>query len=208
LGQLRTARAVDANGQILYELVYSTIVDDLVNNQGESVGKSVRTAYPVELNGQIIDTVYPNSLVNMRDQVIDTVGQISPALPLWMTSKQANGRVLGFTPAWILAYTKPGQSARVLYNIKTQWPSSLNVIDYQVDRYERDRSQTWQWNQDTDKWLPQPPAATVFDTFQVAIQPVGWSNNNSSTVFWINNNNQTVFWQTLKLMHCVYISER
>lgn len=196
LGQLRTARALDANGEVLYELVYSTIVDDLVNNEGESVGKSVQTAYPVDLNGETITTVYPNSLDNMRDQVIDTVGQISPALPLWMTTKQTDGRVLGFTAAWVLAYTKPGQSARVLYNIQTQWPSTLNVIDYQVDRYEIDRSQTWQWDQDTDKWLPQPPAATVFDTFQVPIQTVGWSNNNSATVFWLNNNGQTVFWNT------------
>ena len=196
LGQLRTARALDSQGNVLYELVYSNIVDDLVNNQGESVSKAVQTAYPVELDGQTITTVYPNSLINMRDQVIDTVGQISPALPLWMTTKQVDGRVLGFTPAWVIAYAKPGQANRVLYNIQTQWPETLNIIDYQVDRYEIDRSQTWQWDQDTDQWQPQPPAATVFDTFQVAIQDVGWNNDNLSTIFWVNNNNETVFWNT------------
>jgi hypothetical protein len=36
----------------------------------------------------------------------------------------------------------------------------------------------------------------VFDTFQVAIQDVGWNNDNLSTIFWVNNNNETVFWNT------------
>jgi hypothetical protein len=91
----------------------------------------------------------------MRDQVVDTVGQIAPpltpALPLWMTSKQADGSVLGFTPAWVIAYVKPGESGRVAYNIRTQFPGRLNVIDFKVDRYEIDKSMTWQWDVDASK---------------------------------------------------------
>jgi hypothetical protein len=130
------------------------------------VGKEVTLSYPVTdpLDGSTeITTVYPNSLINMRNQVIDTVGQVSPALPLWMTSKQANGRVLGFTPAWVIAYVQPGQSARVAYNIKTKFGENLNVIDFEVDRYILDRSQTHNWDPDTGNWIPQPPAATIFD---------------------------------------------
>jgi hypothetical protein len=115
-----------------------------------------------------IDVVYPNSLQNMRDQVIDTVGQISPALPLWMTSKQSDGRVLGFTPAWIIAYVNPGESGRIAYNIRARFGSQLNLIDFKVDRYEIDRGQTYNWlpyedSSSPGKWIPYPPAATTFD---------------------------------------------
>ena len=34
LGPIRTARALDSNGRVLYEVIYSEIIDDLVNNQG------------------------------------------------------------------------------------------------------------------------------------------------------------------------------
>jgi len=173
LGQIRTAQALRSDGTILYEVVYSEIIDDLVNNQGESVSKEVTLPFPVNPGDSTeIAEVYPNSLINMRDQVIDTVGQIAPSLipvlPAWMTSKQASGRVLGFTPAWVIAYVKPGQSARVAYNIQELFGDQLNLVDYKVDRYELDRSQTYNWQPYSDsteggKWIPYPPVATVFD---------------------------------------------
>ncbi len=173
LGELRTAQALDGNGNILYEVVYSQIVDDLVNNQGQSVDKEVTLPYPVELaDSTVVDTVFPNSLINMRNQVISVVGQIAPpltpALPAWMTSKQSDGRVLGFTPAWVICYTVPGASGRILYNIQQQFGDQLNKIDFKIDRYELDRSQTHNWQPYADssvggKWIPYPPAATVYD---------------------------------------------
>jgi hypothetical protein len=152
LGQVKTAQALRPDGTVLYEVVYSEIIDNLVNNAGESVSKEVRLPFPVNAGDSTeIAEVYPNSLINMRDQVIDTVGQIAPplipVLPIWMTSKQANGRVLGFTPAWVIAYVKPGESGRVAYNIQELFGDQLNLVDYKVDRYELDRSQTYQWDQ-------------------------------------------------------------
>lgn len=165
LGPIKTARALNSQGQIIYEVVYSEIIDDLVNNQGESVGKEVRLPYPVfTTDGRVVEDVYPNSLINMRDQVIDTVGQISPLLPIWMTSKQPDGRILGFVPAWIIAYVKPGEGDRVAYNIRTRFDQDLNTVDYKVDRYELNRSQTHNWNTVTDNWIPSPPEATTFDS--------------------------------------------
>lgn len=198
LGEIKSARALDANGEVLYEVIYSQVVDDLINNDGQSVGKSVKTAYPVigPDGSTLIDTVYPNSLVNMRDQVIDVIGQVSPALPLWMTSKQSDGRVLGFTPAWVICYTIPGESGRVLYNIKNNWNQDLNSIDFKVDRYEIDRSQTWQWDSTTDEWQPQPPGATVFDTFQVPISFVSWTDEDDQEIIWINEDGEGVVWNT------------
>ena len=144
LGQIKTARAVDpVTGATIYEVVYSEVVDNLVNNAGESVGKEVTLAYPVE-NGTV-STVYPNSLADMRNQVIDVVGQESNILPLWMLSKQENGQVLGFTPAWVIAYTQPGQSGQVAYNIQSIFGSRLNLVDFDVDRYELDNLLTVNW---------------------------------------------------------------
>jgi hypothetical protein len=155
---------LDSAGNVLYEVIYSEIVDNLVNNAGTSVGKSVKLPYPVtNNNGDQVSVVYPNSLINMRDQVIDTVGQVSPALPLWMVSKQTNGTVLGFVPAWVMVYVRPGEANRVIYNINQQFKQKLNIIDFKVDRYELDRSQTHNWDSATDSWIPSPPESTIFD---------------------------------------------
>lgn len=157
---IRTARALDSDGNVVYEVVYADIVDSGVNSDGESPPQSVKTAFPfTDPDGSTeTDTVYPNSLVNMRDQVIDTVGQTNTVLPLWMTSKQTSGRVLGFTRAWVIAYTLPGESDRIAYNIQEEFGEILNQIDFEVDRYILDRSMTKNWipNEDsTDggNWL-------------------------------------------------------
>ena len=168
LGSIRTARALDDAGNVLYEVVYSQIVDDLVNDSGQSVSKSVTLPYPVnQFDSTEIATVYPNSLINMRDQVIDTVGQISKLLPRWMLSKQANGNVLGFTPAWVICYCKPGKSGQVAYNIAQQYGDQLNRVDFEVDRYELDRLLTKNWNPMIQRWVssqpPFVPNSTTFD---------------------------------------------
>jgi len=168
LGPIRTAQARDSTGRVIYEVIYSEIVDDLVNNEGQSVNKSVVVPYPVFVDGQLTRVVYPNSLDNMRDQVIDTVGQVSPALPLWMLSKQDTQQVLGFVPAWVIAYVKPGLAKKIAYDIGRGLDFRLNVIDFEVDRYELDRSQTRNWDPVTDQWIPQPPAATTFDLYNRA----------------------------------------
>ena len=163
LGQIEVAEARDAAGTVIYEVVYSRIVDDLVNAAGDSVSKQVTLPYPInEDDSTEIATVYPNSLINMRDQVIDTVGQISTVLPLWMTSAQASGDVLGFTPAWVIAYAKPGRGQQLAYYIGQDFASQLNVIDFEVDRYELDRLLSHNWDPATDAWIP-TPAATTFD---------------------------------------------
>jgi len=167
---IATAQALDADDNIVYEVVYADIIDTGVNSSGESPPQSVETAFPIiDSDGSTeTQTVYPNSLINMRDQVIDTVGQTNTILPLWMTSKQTNGRVLGFTRAWVIAYTKPGESAKVAYNIREQFGEILNQVDFDVDRYILDRSMTKNWvpNEDsTDggNWLPAKQTTFNYD---------------------------------------------
>jgi hypothetical protein len=164
LGEIAVAEARDATGQVIYEVVYSNVKDNLLNDAGQSVDKEVNLPYPIELDDSTeVSVVYPNSLINMRDQVIDTVGQIGNILPSWMISKQPNGRVLGFTPAWVIAYVKPGQGQRIAYNIRTQYGEQLNLIDFKVDRYELDALLTRNWDPETQSWIPTPPESTTFD---------------------------------------------
>lgn len=187
LGEIRLAQAINSStNTVAYEVIYSQIIDDQVNSQGQSVAKEITWPYPIQTDDSTpIEQVYPNSLINMRDQVIDVVGQVSPALPLWMTSKQANGKVLGFTPAWVIAYIKPGQGARALYRIQQQFGEQLNKIDFKADRYEIDRSQTHNWNPVTDQWIPHPAQATTFDaytTLEYQIPLLGISGRITSTL--------------------------
>ena len=163
LGQIETAQALDHNGNIIYEVVYSRIIDNLTNNAGDSVNKIIALPYAIidPTDGStIINSVYPNSLVNMRNQVIDVVGQISPELPIWMTSKQTNGRVLGFVPAWVIAYTQPMRSAEIAYFIQTQFGNQLNQVHFDVDRYILDRALSRNWDPQR-LWYLGPPESQV-----------------------------------------------
>jgi len=198
LGEISTAQALDADGNVIYEVVYSKIVDDLVNAQGDSVSKIVNLPYTIDTvaSGGEVRQVYPNSLVNMRDQVIDVVGQISTKLPLWMTSKQPNGRVLGFTPAWVLCYTNPGKSKQIAYYIQTQFGSQLNNVDFKVDRYILDRSMSRNWDTATQRWTP-AASLTTFDRFNTSgyafigtvdiATDLAYSDVNNRTLDYINS---------------------
>ena len=151
LGELKTAVAKNDAGDIIYEVVYSEVIDNLVNPAGVSVPKTIDWPRPIDLNlgpwytsvtnvftsyeelqGQqyytslspgYAVTLYPNSLFNMRTQVADVLGQVynSTLLPQWMTSQQANGSTLGYTQAWVICYTKPGFADSVKTNIETNW---------------------------------------------------------------------------------------
>jgi len=137
----------------------------LVNNAGQSVNRIVNLGYNIidPADGSTVLTqVYPNSLKNMRDQVIDVVGQISTKLPLWMTSKQINGRVLGFTPAWVICYAEPGRSAQIAYYIQEYFAQNLNTVDFKVDRYVLDRTLSKNWDTETQTWTPSG-TLTTFD---------------------------------------------
>jgi hypothetical protein len=208
LGEIKVAQARNAAGQVIYEVVYSQVIDNLLNSQGQSVSKEVTLPYPInEGDSTEIDTVYPNSLINMRDQVIDTVGQVANILPLWMTSKQANGKILGFVPAWPIAYAKPGKGDQIVYYIKEYFGQDLNRVDFEVDRYELDRLLTKNWDPVADStygaWEP-TPAETYFDLGIVGTDiawinqdnnAVGWTNEDSFTIDWTNSfsGNQTIF---------------
>lgn len=118
LGPIKTAIARDSVGNVQYEVVYSEIIDELVNPEGVSINKQI--TWPVPLGGAS-RVLYPASLENMRLQVQDSIGQEtdSSLLPTWMTSQQEDGTILGFVPAWVICYTKPGYAEIIKNNIIT-----------------------------------------------------------------------------------------
>jgi hypothetical protein len=196
LGNIKVAQARDSNNKVIYEVVYSQVIDNLLNDQGQSVSKQVTLPYPIiGEDSTEIAQVYPNSLINMRDQVIDTVGQVGNILPTWMLSKQANGQVLGFIPAWVIAYVKPGRGEQIAYNIRNNIGNRLNLVDFEVDRYELDRLLTHNWSALNHQWIPTPATCTTFDvgnsTGGVYSQ---WTNDNDELVQWENDYLNTVEW--------------
>jgi hypothetical protein len=216
LGEIATAQAIDpVTGEVVYEVVYSKIIDNLVNAAGESVNKIITLPYAIvdPADGStIITSAYPNSLINMRDQVIDVVGQISTKLPLWMTSKQPNGRVLGFTPAWVIAYVNPGRAKEVAYFIQTYFAQQLNSVDFKVDRYILDRLLSKNWDSTNEyisgnnpppgpvgdvlvgpgTWVPVPPTLTTFDRFSTGGKVFIGTVDICTNLAWSDVNNRSL----------------
>lgn len=105
LGELNTAVARDEQtGEIIYEVVYSSVIDNLVNPEGISIHKEIfwprfiplnlgpwytsetdiftsyigqnnQLQYYTSLTPGFARLLYPNSLENMREQVGDVLGQ-------------------------------------------------------------------------------------------------------------------------------------
>jgi len=197
LGQLSTAVARDENNNIIYEVVYSNIIDNLavydpefgidyrystsipeeifwprfidlnlgpwyttstdiytsfIFNQEAEIITNFREyslltqdGIPLLLNGGIptfytsltpgyARILYPNSLDNMRLRVEQELGSNSNfrLLPLWMTSQQRDGNTLGFTPAWVIAYTKPAELVNVT-SVQTIGNDTLQIYAVIVD---------------------------------------------------------------------------
>ena len=199
LGEIKTAQARDENGVVIYEVVYSQVVDNLVNPQGVSIAEEIVWPRPIDLQlgpwytsvtnvftsyadilGQEYYTslspgyariLYPNSLFNMRQRVGQLLGQEfdSRLLPQWMTSQQANGSTLGYTQAWVIAYTKPGYADIIKNNINLFWvqpdglPYKLNMVNFRIDRFSVDKSITYNYDKNTSPpaWTGLPSATPV-----------------------------------------------
>lgn len=257
LGELQVARALDPNGTVIYEVVYSAVQDNLINSSGKSVSSVISWPEPINLNlgpwydsittdydsyvygnvtsvkttsgctnnvviplnntigieiGQVVtgigvvnidgslqqngkqngegnpsvvsvnqysvtlnkaqtlapntflrfqtpdyftartpgyaQTLYPASLPNMRSTIAANLGQNTSdtILPRWMTSQQTNGNTLGYVPAWVVCYVKPGFGTTVKNNIQRSWNYQLNQIDFTIDRFEVDKSATYNWD--------------------------------------------------------------
>lgn len=148
-GEVKTAQALDENFNVKYEVVYLELIDRSVNKEG--LGPNISVGLPANSAG--VSTIYPNSFPNMVERIAEGVGYENRSiLPDWMTSRQPDGRVLGFTRALVLCYAKPGKSAEIAYRVK-QVEDQFKLIDFTIDRYEWDSILS-------NSWVKTPEAGT------------------------------------------------
>ena len=140
-GEIKTAQALDDTFNVKYEVVYIELIDQQVNSQG--IGPNLTITWPNNTVG--ISSVYPNSFPNMVQRLTSGVGfQDRSTLPTWMTSRQIDGTVLGFTRGLILCYVTPGKGLEVAYRVR-QVADQFNLLDFTVDRYEWDSILSDNW---------------------------------------------------------------
>jgi hypothetical protein len=133
-GQIKTAKATDDNINTIYEVVYIEILETDVNQDGDGPGLS--QSWPQ--NNYNITSVYPNTFNNMSSRIISGINYLDKGvLPKWMTSRQDDGSVLGFTRALVLAYLKPGYGQEISFRLNAA-NLDFNLIDFTIDRYEWD----------------------------------------------------------------------
>ena len=145
-GDVKTAQAVDTNFNVKYEVVYLEISDAAEYKSGNVITTASDTIYLdsvienpyLDPDGNEKTIAYPNALTNMGNVVVNNIQyQDKGVLPDWMTSRQEDGRQLGFTRAVVLAYVKPGESNLIAYRLKERG-FNFNTIDFSIDRYQLD----------------------------------------------------------------------
>jgi hypothetical protein len=78
---------------------------------------------------------YISNITNMRDRIQDIGVTDGNFLPLWMRTPQENNiEALGYTPAVVLTYCKPGTANDILLNIKNS-NFDFSQINFTIDRY-------------------------------------------------------------------------
>ena len=165
-GNFKTARALNADGTVKYELVYLELVDNkqgIDSTTGLSASPALRqdvrsdvTSWtnPLQVSELVPDVshqhylvsqandyyVYPNSIANMRSRLTTDIGyQIleRKVLPDWMQDKQEDNGVLGWILAAPIVYCKPGTAKKIKYRLEERVKNS--ALDVKKISFEIDR---------------------------------------------------------------------
>lgn len=157
-GSIKTARALDAQFNVKYEVVYIDVLDDKENKDRVSAALSqdLGVAVPHTEGDISFTTIYPNSFENMKYRVSSSINYTNRgALPAWMTSRQEDGKELGLVRAIVLAYTKPGASKMIAYRL-AQSGITFNDIKFTTDRYYLTSSIAGNYNPVTNEFVTGP----------------------------------------------------
>jgi len=149
-GDLKVAHVPAGNGLAAYEVIYADVVDQLADINEELLLNDVTSTAVQNHNlvpylnssGQVVG--YPASILNMRQQILNEIGQAThTVLPRWMTATQPNNEVIGWVPAVPLIYCAPGQAAEIIAELDRNG-FDIKQIDFEVDRYIWDNNMTTQ----------------------------------------------------------------
>ena len=151
IGDLKTAKAKDPNGNTIYELIYAELLDAYDDSPNELVfsaqnlpnisftyyasSTKILASSPIRANGKV-QQVFINSIKNMQDDLeAGLTVQNFEYLPQWMKSPQTDNVVPGFRLALPIRYVKPGQSDKLLYRIKNETQFDLKNVPVLIDRF-------------------------------------------------------------------------
>ena len=208
LGDLRTAQAIDPNtNKVVYEVLYLDVVDQMENADGVPQSDSLDLSNSINSPLYINDTditcddititcdqndfqiLFSNAFDNMRSvlstKITHTLAQLK-SLPLWMTSVQKNGAILGWIPAVSICFTVPNQAGQIKFNIE-QSKFDFKQLSFEVDRLEWDSNLSATFNKTTRKFTP-----SVQTTFDNTNNDPGFEGVNETTwdedsARWISN---------------------
>ena len=163
-GEIKTARAINSDGSIGYEVVYVDLVDtQAYNTDGPPLEVVLNIANEFLFQNQSYNVIYPNSFQNMQKRLETGIGYTNRStLPRWMTSVQEDGNVLGLIRCAVLAYTKPGASKLIAYRLQNS-NFEINMIPFVADRYQWDNYLSQYYNTETNSFEPSIP--TTFDKY-------------------------------------------
>ena len=163
-GEIKTARAVNQDGSIGYEVIYVDLIDDQsYGTAGPPLEVVLNIANDYLFNNQSYNIIYPNSFPNMQKRLENGIGYTNRStLPRWMTSVQEDGTVLGLIRCVVLAYTVPGASKLIAYRLQ-QSNFEINQIPFTADRYQWDNYLSKFYNTTTNSFEPSIP--TTFDKY-------------------------------------------
>jgi len=176
-GDIKTARAVK-DGNVLYEVVYVEINEssdqfattsqlDTFTNTTERKLKSNMTNRLITADNEIVtaDTtdysidvtkeyqIFPNTFDAMQESIQEVIGNYDyDTIPLWMSSKQEDGTVLGFRYAVVIAYVKPGLAKKVKLRIERNG-FDFKKLDFVADRLIWDNNMSEVWNLETSAYV-------------------------------------------------------
>ena len=163
-GEIKTARAINSDGSVGYEVVYVELIDtQAYNTNGPSLEIILNIANDFLFQNQSYNIIYPNSFPNMQKRLENGIGYTNRStLPRWMTSVQEDGNVLGLIRCAVLAYTQPGASKLISYRLQKS-NFEINLIPFVADRYQWDNYLSRYYNTETNSFEPSIP--TTFDKF-------------------------------------------
>lgn len=195
-GNIKTARALDSNFNVKYEVVYLDLVDTLSKNSGTPASSvdltgAITPWYDPQGNGYSVVT--PNDFENMAAAIVNSTGYAHQGvLPDWMTSPQENNKPLGLVNAVVLAYTVPGASKLMAYRLSTQG-LQFNNIDFFIDRYQLDNHLTTNYNVSVNSFIVTPEttwdrlsrSGTIAHSVTYGVRGLPFDNINNKTVDYV-----------------------
>lgn len=180
-GDFKYAKATDNNNNHIYDVVYVDVLDRFDPPAGltanleityDSINNPITADEAADIGNINLKAgannnkkLYPASIQRMKSRVENYLGIMdSRTLPRWMTSVQEDGTVLGYTPACVVAYLKPGAGKRILYYLQINQALQLNKIKFTVDRYVVDQYFSKNFDKTVNPQAWNQSAETTFDS--------------------------------------------